>query len=48
MTTLLKDLVRTAKMRWRIERDYQELKDELGIDHYEGRSWRGLHHHWTL
>ena len=46
--TPLKDLVRTAKMRWRIERDYQELKDELGIDHYEGRSWRGLHHHWTL
>ncbi len=42
------ELVRMAKMRWRIERDYQELKDELGIDHYEGRGWRGLHHHWAL
>lgn len=41
-------LVRTAKMRWRIERDYQELKDELGIDHYQGRGWRGIHHHWAL
>ncbi len=47
-TTPLAELVRTAKMRWRIERDYQELKDELGIDHYEGRGWRGLHHHWAL
>lgn len=46
--TPLKDLVRTAKMRWRIERDYEELKDELGIDHFEGRGWRGLHHHWAL
>jgi SRSO17 transposase len=44
----LEDLVLTAKKRWRIERDYQELKDELGIDHYEGRSWRGIHHHWAL
>lgn len=37
--------VRLAKMRWRIERDYQELKDEFGLDHFEGRSWRGFHHH---
>ena len=42
------DLVYEAKLRWRIERDYQELKDEIGIDHYEGRNWRGLHHHITL
>ena len=34
--------------RWRIERDYQELKDELGLDHFEGRGWRGFHHHGTL
>ncbi len=32
-------------LRWRIERDYQELKDELGLDHFEGRGWRGFHHH---
>jgi SRSO17 transposase len=42
------DLVRLAKLRWRIERDYQELKDELGLDHFEGRGWRGFHHHATL
>jgi SRSO17 transposase len=41
-------LVDTAKLRWRIERDYQELKQEVGLDHYEGRGWRGLHHHATL
>jgi SRSO17 transposase len=41
-------LVDIAKMRWRIERDYQELKQELGLGHYEGRSWRGFHHHATL
>ncbi len=41
-------LVRLAKLRWRIERDYQELKDELGLDHFEGRSWRGFHHHGSL
>lgn len=46
--TRLKDLVRTAKMRWRIERDYQELKQEFGLGHYEGRGWRGFHHHATL
>ncbi len=44
----LKQLVYTAKMRWHIERDYQELKDELGLNHYEGRNWRGFHHHATL
>ena len=37
-----------AKMRWRIERDYQELKQEVGLGHFEGRSWRGFHHHATL
>src|SRR5574341_1521894 len=46
--TPLKELVRVAKLRWRIERDYQELKQELGLDHFEGRSWRGFHHHATL
>ena len=39
---------RLAKLRWRIERDYQELKQELGLGHYEGRGWRGFHHHATL
>jgi SRSO17 transposase len=47
-TTLIADLVRLAKLRWRIERDYQELKDELGLDHFEGRGWRGFHHHGAL
>jgi SRSO17 transposase len=42
------DLVHLAKLRWRIERDYQDLKQELGLDHYEGRGWRGFHHHATL
>jgi SRSO17 transposase len=46
--TQLKDLVRMAKQRWIIERDYQELKQELGLGHYEGRGWRGFHHHATL
>ena len=46
--TPLVDLVKTAKMRWRIERDYQELKQEFGLSHYEGRGWRGFHHHATL
>ena len=41
-------LVDAAKLRWRIERDYQELKQELGLGHYEGRGWRGFHHHATL
>ena len=47
-TIALADLVRLAKLRWRIERDYQELKDELGLDHFEGRGWRGFHHHGAL
>lgn len=42
------ELVDRAKLRWRIERDYQELKQELGLGHYEGRGWRGFHHHATL
>lgn len=46
--TSLKELVRLAKLRWRVERDYQELKGELGLDHFEGRTWRGFHHHATL
>ena len=37
-----------AKHRWIIERDYQELKQEIGLGHYEGRGWRGFHHHATL
>jgi SRSO17 transposase len=41
-------LVDTAKLRWRIERDYLELKQEVGLGHYEGRGWRGFHHHATL
>jgi SRSO17 transposase len=41
-------LVDLAKLRWRIERDYQELKQEVGLSHYEGRGWRGFHHHATL
>ena len=53
LSTLPKDisfraLVDTAKLRWRIERDYQELKQEVGLGHYEGRGWRGFHHHATL
>ncbi len=46
--TKRKDLVALAKQRWIIERDYQELKQELGLGHYEGRGWRGFHHHATL
>src|SRR3954453_13618781 len=44
----LERLVDLAKLRWRIERDYQELKQELGLGHYEGRGWPGFHHHATL
>jgi SRSO17 transposase len=46
--TPLADLVRLGKIRWRIEHDYRELKTGLGLDHYEGRSWRGWHRHVTL
>lgn len=44
----MRKLIDTVKMRWRIERDYQELKQEFGLSHYEGRGWRGFHHHATL
>ena len=44
----LQGLVEAAKIRWRIERDYQDLKQEIGLGHYEGRGWRGFHHHATL
>jgi SRSO17 transposase len=43
-----RDMVNTAKMRWRIEQDYHELKQEFGLSHYEGRGWTGFHHHATL
>jgi len=46
--TSLKSLVKMAKHRWIIERDYEELKQELGLGHYEGRGWRGFHHHAVL
>ena len=41
-------VVDLAKLRWRIERDYQDLKQEVGLGHFEGRGWRGFHHHATL
>jgi SRSO17 transposase len=44
----LRRLVRIAKCRWKIEQDYHQLKEELGLDHYEGRSWNGWHHHVTM
>jgi SRSO17 transposase len=47
-TTSLRTLVQFGKLRWRIERDYQELKGELGLDHFEGRTWNGFHHHVAL
>ena len=46
--TVGRNLVDIAKLRWRIERDYQELKQEVGLGHFEGRGWRGFHHHATL
>jgi SRSO17 transposase len=53
LSTLPKDitfrrLIDVTKLRWRIERDYQELKQEVGLGHFEGRGWRGFHHHATL
>ena len=47
-TTALQQLVHLAKLRWRVEHDYRELKDALGLDHFEGRSFKGWHHHVTL
>ncbi len=47
-TIELRELVALAKHRWIIERDYEELKQELGLGHFEGRGWRGFHHHATL
>jgi SRSO17 transposase len=47
-TTPLERLVHLAKLRWRVEHDYRELKDALGLDHFEGRSFKGWHHHVTL
>ena len=47
-STSVRRLVWLAKLRWRVERDYQDLKGEVGLDHYEGRTWRGFHHHATL
>jgi SRSO17 transposase len=47
-STSLRELVRLAKLRWRVERDYQEMKGELGLDHFEGRTWLGFHHHAAL
>ena len=46
--TGLRRLIRLARARWRVELDYRELKEELGLDHYEGRGWLGWHHHVTL
>jgi SRSO17 transposase len=47
-TTALRRLVRAAKGRWRVEPSDQQMKEELGLGHFEGRSWRGFHHHVTL
>ena len=47
-TAGIEELVATAKLRWRVERDFEELKQELGLGHFEGRGWRGFHHHASL
>jgi SRSO17 transposase len=47
-TTPIVELVRLARLRWRIEQDYRELKGALGLDHFNGRGWAGWHHHVTL
>jgi SRSO17 transposase len=46
--TTPEQLARLARMRWKIELDYKQLKGELGLDHYEGRSWLGWYHHTAL
>ncbi|HTD77134.1 MAG TPA: IS701 family transposase, partial [Chloroflexota bacterium] len=46
--TAPEQLARLARMRWKIELDYKQLKGELGLDHYEGRSWLGWYHHTAL
>jgi len=46
--TPINELVDVAHQRWRIERDYQDLKQDFGLGHYEGRGWRGFHHHASL
>ena len=46
--TPINELVGVAHQRWRIERDYQDLKQDFGLGHYEGRGWRGFHHHGAL
>jgi hypothetical protein len=46
--TPINELVAAAHQRWRIERDYQDLKQDFGLGHYEGRGWRGFHHHASL
>lgn len=46
--TSVRKMVKLVKLRWRVERDYQEMKEEVGLDHFEGRTWRGFHHHVTL
>ena len=48
LRTSVQRLLHWAHQRWKIEQSYQQLKEELGLDHFEGRSWRGLHHHVTL
>ena len=47
-TPTLRRLIELARERWRVEQDYRELKEELGLDHFEGRGWQGWHHHVTL
>jgi SRSO17 transposase len=46
--TPLVELVRLARLRWRVEQDYRECKGALGLDHFQGRGWPGWHHHVTL
>src|SRR5262249_33286769 len=46
--TTIKKAVRLWKSRWPVEQGYQQMKEELGLDHFEGRSWRGFHHHAAL